>query len=72
SRIKDRPETCNSRVLAISGFIEDEEARQLVSYGFDGYLKKPFGISELVEQVNRLLEMPNAKVARPRRNIRAS
>lgn len=72
SRIKDRPETSNSRVLAISGFIEDEEARQLVSYGFDGYLKKPFAIAELIEQVNRLIEIPNAKVARPRRNIRAS
>jgi excisionase family DNA binding protein len=70
-RIKDRPETCNSRVLAISGFIEDEEAAKLAAYGFDAYLKKPFGVTELVEQVTRLIEIPPTKVTRPRRNIRA-
>jgi excisionase family DNA binding protein len=70
SRIKERPETKNSRVLAISGFIEDDEARQLANYGFDGYLKKPFSINELIEQVARLFEMPNSKLARPKRTGR--
>lgn len=72
SRIKERPETSNSRVLAISGFLEDDEAAQLSTYGFDGYLRKPFAISDLVDQVNRLAEIPNAKVVRPRRSVRAS
>lgn len=67
-RIKERIETKNTRILAISGFIDDEEARQLSSYGFDGYLKKPFGINELVDEVKRLLELPLGKVARPKRS----
>jgi len=67
SRIKERPETRNTRVLAISGFIEDEEARQLFTYGFDAYLKKPFAISQLLEQVSRLFQIPNTKVNRPTR-----
>lgn len=66
-RVKDRPETKNTRILAISGFIEDEEAVNLEEYGFDGYLKKPFGVPALVEQVQRLFELPTSKLARPRR-----
>ena len=65
-RIKERPETKNTRVLAISGFIDDEEARQLNTYGFDAYLSKPFGVAELVDQVSRLFELPNSKLARPK------
>ena len=41
-RIKARPETQGSRVLAISGFIDESEAQELEKYGFDDYLKKPF------------------------------
>ena len=65
-RVKDRPETKSTRILAISGYIEDEEAAKLEEYGFDGYLKKPFGVPALVEQVQRLFELPTSKLARPR------
>lgn len=66
-RVKDRPETKNARILAISGYIDDDEVRQLPDYGFDGYLKKPFGIAELLDQVRRLFELPNSRLARPKR-----
>jgi len=66
-RVKERPETKNSRILAISGFIDDEEAGRLTDYGFDGYLKKPFGVTELADEVHRLLELPVSKLARPKR-----
>lgn len=66
-RVKARPETSASRVLAISGFLEEEEESGLTEYGFDGYLRKPFAIAELVQQVHRLLELPNAKRSRPER-----
>jgi two-component system phosphate regulon response regulator PhoB/two-component system alkaline phosphatase synthesis response regulator PhoP len=67
-RVKERPETKNTRILAISGYVDDDEARQLSNYGFDGYLKKPFGVAELAEQVRKLFEMPNSKIMRPRRS----
>jgi DNA-binding response OmpR family regulator len=67
-RVKERPETKNARILAISGFIEDDEAERLADFGFDGYLKKPFGIAELNERVRELLEMPISKLARPKRS----
>ncbi|MFA6242409.1 MAG: response regulator [Candidatus Hydrogenedentales bacterium] len=65
-RVKSRPETKNTRVLAISGYIDDDEASMLNDYGFDDYLKKPFSMSDLCQRVGRLIELPTAKVARPK------
>ena len=69
-RVKSRPETKSTRILAISGYIDDDEASMLQEYGFDDYLKKPFRLSELVERVGRLFEIPASKLARPRRTAR--
>lgn len=66
-RVKSRPETRNTRILAISGYIEDDEVEGLKDYGFDAYLKKPFSIEELGERVQELMTLPPAKVARPRK-----
>ncbi|MGI6459563.1 MAG: response regulator [Candidatus Hydrogenedentales bacterium] len=54
-RVKERQDTRNTRVLAISGYLDDEEARLLAKQGFDDYLAKPFEIATLVERVNKLL-----------------
>ena len=66
-RIKSRPETRNTGILGISGFVEDAEIRQLADYGFDDFLKKPFKIEELKDRVQHLLELPNTKITRPKR-----
>lgn len=66
-RVKARPETRATRILAISGYIDEEEAKELADYGFDDYLKKPFGVAELTEHVTRLFEKPNSRLARPKR-----
>lgn len=65
-RIKSRPETRSSRILAISGYIEDDEVAGLRDYGFDDYLKKPFSLDTLLEKARALIDMPARKVARPR------
>jgi excisionase family DNA binding protein len=65
-RIKSREETQNTRILGISGFIDDEEARQLSSYGFDDFLKKPFQIDDLTAKVKRLLDLPQSALSRPK------
>lgn len=66
-RVKGRPETRMTRILAISGYLDDEEAKSLSDYGFDDYLKKPFSLAELKERVDKLFALPNAKLARPKR-----
>lgn len=66
-RIKARPETAGTRILAISGFISDDEAKGLKDYGFDDYLKKPFSGEELLERVKALLNPTKSRPARVRR-----
>lgn len=66
-RVKSRPETKNTRILAISGFIDEEEGKALTEYGFDDYLRKPFTLSELFERVTALYELPISKLSRPKR-----
>jgi excisionase family DNA binding protein len=65
AKVKSRPETQHTRVLAISGVITDAEFAQLRNQGFDDYLKKPFHIEDLVARVQQLLRLPDNKVARP-------
>jgi excisionase family DNA binding protein len=68
-RVKSRPETRNTRILAISGYIDDDEAKMLTDYGFDDYLKKPFSLAELNDRVEKLLALPAAKIARPKSQV---
>ena len=68
-RVKSRAETRNTRILGISGFIDDDEERELADYGFDDFLKKPFPIESLREHVQRLFELPNSRLARPKRTV---
>jgi excisionase family DNA binding protein len=68
-RVKSRPETQHTRVLAISGAIGDGEFSRLRDYGFDDYLKKPFRLDELVDRVRALLRLPDAKVAKPAESV---
>jgi excisionase family DNA binding protein len=65
-RVKTRPETATTRILAISGFIDDDEFTSLKDYGFDDYLKKPFSLEELVNRVQTLLALPANKLSRPK------
>jgi excisionase family DNA binding protein len=66
-RVKSRPETSSTRVLAISGLLDEDELLELTDFGFDGYLTKPFSIGDLALQVRRLFDLPNSKLARPKR-----
>lgn len=66
-RVKSRDETKSTRMLAISGYIDDDEAKLLSDYGFDDYLKKPFSVTDLAERVSQLLALSDSKVSMPKR-----
>lgn len=70
-RVKSRPETRTTRILAISGFINPQEAKELKDHGFDDYLKKPFSLEDLNAKVQALFELPDGKIAQPK-NVRSS
>ncbi len=65
-RLKNRHETKHTRVLGISGLLEEDEIGKLKEYGFDDFLKKPFSVDNLVEKVFRLLALPPGSVNRPK------
>ncbi len=66
-RVKSRQETRSTRILAISGYIDNDEAKGLADFGFDDYLRKPFRIQELCDAVKNLFDLPVGKLSRPRR-----
>lgn len=68
-RVKSRAETRNTRILGISGFIDEDEIRELSDYGFDDFLMKPFDLTELRDRVRKLFELPNSRLARPKRTL---
>ncbi len=65
-RLKSRQETRLTRVIGISGLLEEEEIGKLREYGFDDFLKKPFSLDTLVEKVLRLLPLPQNSVNSPK------
>lgn len=40
-----------TKVIAISGKLTDGQAQQLLQSGFDGYLKKPFHVRQVIEAI---------------------
>ena len=54
-RIKTNPETSRTRMLGISGYMDEAEIDRLTGHGFDDFLKKPFQIEELRMRVDQML-----------------
>jgi excisionase family DNA binding protein len=49
--VRDNADLQLTKVLAMSGKFTDGQANQLVSSGFDGYLKKPFHVRQVIEAI---------------------
>lgn len=53
--IKKSPETKNIKVIAVTGLATEKS--ELLKYGFDYILKKPFDVRKLLEAVSKVLKM---------------
>jgi excisionase family DNA binding protein len=49
--IRGNPDLQMTKVIAMSGKLTDEQANHLLQMGFDGYLKKPFHVRQVIEAV---------------------
>ncbi len=49
--IKDNADLQLTKIIAMSSKLTDGQAHQLQTKGFDGYLKKPFNIRQVIETV---------------------
>ena len=55
SRIRENPELHDTRVIIISGVINEDEIDQLRGAGADDFIKKPFDIAHLQQRIDDLL-----------------
>jgi len=54
-RIRSSPDTEHTKIIIVSGVVEQDEIDQLTKQGADEFVKKPFRIDELVEKMMDLL-----------------
>ena len=50
-QIRDNSDLELTKIVAISGKLTDGQAQHLLNNGFDGYLKKPFHVRQVIEAV---------------------
>lgn len=60
-RIRENPDTQNTKILFVSGVIERDRIDRLLRAGGNGFLKKPFTVASLLDEITRLLELRPAK-----------
>ena len=65
-RIRQSEILKNTRILFVSGVVNQEEIATLLDAGGDAFLKKPFDITELMRHIETLLELDPAATSRPR------
>jgi len=54
--IKRNPEFENTKIIIISGVVKQEEIDQLLKSGAEGFIKKPFSITELNDKITATLK----------------
>jgi two-component system OmpR family response regulator len=59
-RIRENPDLQNTKVLFVSGVIEKDRIDRLLRAGGNGFLKKPFTVSTLLDEISRLLSLAPA------------
>jgi excisionase family DNA binding protein len=57
-RLRARPELASTRVIFVSGVVEQDEVEKLIRSGADDFLKKPFSVNQLLQRIETLLEIP--------------
>jgi excisionase family DNA binding protein len=50
-QVKANPDLQLTKIVAMSGKLTDEEAKGLVASGFDGFLRKPFHVRQVIESI---------------------
>ncbi len=49
--VKNNPDLQLTKVIAMSGKMSEDELKALTNAGFDGYLKKPFHVRQVIEAI---------------------
>jgi excisionase family DNA binding protein len=55
--IRENPEFANTRIIIISGVINQTEIDDLLKSGAEAFMKKPFSITDLIDKIAAVLEI---------------
>jgi len=55
--IKRNPEFANTKIIIVSGVVNQSEIEDLLKAGAEGFIKKPFNIAELVDKIAGILQL---------------
>jgi excisionase family DNA binding protein len=55
--IRKNPQFEGTKVIIVSGVIKQDEIEHLLKSGAEGFVKKPFTISELTDKINAVLQV---------------
>lgn len=67
-RLRERPASKDTRVVFVSGVVNQDEISQLMAAGADDFIKKPFNVHKLLARIAELLGLEpavNGKASRP-------
>jgi excisionase family DNA binding protein len=53
--IRQKPEFENTKIIIVSGVVNQDEINELLKAGADEFVKKPFNIEKLIERIGQLL-----------------
>lgn len=56
-RIRDNAELASTKIIIVSGVVNQSEIDELLSAGADDFVKKPFSIDQLMGKITELLEI---------------
>jgi excisionase family DNA binding protein len=55
--IRRNPEFQNTKIVIVSGVVNQDEINELLKAGAEAFIRKPFNISELVDKIASVLQM---------------
>lgn len=55
--IKRNPEFANTKIIIVSGVVNQSEIESLLTAGAEEFIRKPFDITELVEKIAHVLQL---------------
>jgi excisionase family DNA binding protein len=59
-RVRSMPHTQHTRIICVSGVVNQEEVEELRGAGADDFVKKPFDIREIIARMAELLDLPSS------------
>lgn len=58
--IRSNPELARTRILCMSGIVDEVQAKELLSRGIDDFVRKPFDLVDVKRRIVRLLGLPQS------------